>query len=54
MPGGPSRTPEAARLMFTSFSDDALLDSILAGAAGYVLKQVGGSEGPAMLPAPPV
>ena len=31
--------------MFTAFSDDqALLDSILAGAAGYVLKQVRGSD----------
>ncbi len=33
--------PGVAWLMFTSFSDDeALLDSILAGAAGYVLKQI--------------
>jgi two-component system, NarL family, response regulator DevR len=31
--------------MFTAFSDDqALLDSIMAGAAGYVLKQVRGSD----------
>ncbi len=35
------RLPGVAWLMFISFSDDeALLDSILAGAAGYVLKQI--------------
>ena len=40
-----SRVPEVACLMFTSFSDDeALLDSIMAGAAGYVLKQIRGSD----------
>jgi DNA-binding NarL/FixJ family response regulator len=40
-----SRAPDVACLMFTAFSDDqALLDSILAGAAGYVLKQVRGSD----------
>jgi DNA-binding NarL/FixJ family response regulator len=40
-----SRAPEVACLMFTAFSDDqALLDSILAGAAGYLLKQVRGSD----------
>ena len=40
-----SRAPEVACLMFTAFSDDqALLDSIMAGAAGYVLKQVRGSD----------
>jgi DNA-binding NarL/FixJ family response regulator len=40
-----SRTPEIACLMLTGFSDDeALLDSIMAGAAGYVLKQVRGSD----------
>jgi DNA-binding NarL/FixJ family response regulator len=40
-----SLAPEVACLMFTSFSDDeALLDSIMAGAAGYVLKQVRGSD----------
>lgn len=39
------RLPGVAWLMFTSFSDDeALLDSILAGAAGYVLKQIGGPD----------
>ena len=40
-----SRLPEVACLMLTAFSDDeALLDSILAGAAGYVLKQVRGCD----------
>jgi DNA-binding NarL/FixJ family response regulator len=40
-----SRAPEIACLMLTAFSDDdALLDSIMAGAAGYVLKQIRGSD----------
>ena len=40
-----SRAPGVACLMFTAFTDDqVLLDSILAGAAGYVLKQVRGSD----------
>jgi DNA-binding NarL/FixJ family response regulator len=40
-----SRLPGVACLMFTAFSDDqALLDSIMAGAAGYVLKQVRGGD----------
>jgi DNA-binding NarL/FixJ family response regulator len=40
-----SRVPEVACLMFTAFSDDqARLDSILAGAAGYVLKQIRGCD----------
>ncbi len=42
-----SRVPQVACLIFTSFSDDqALLDAILAGAAGYVLKQVRGADLP--------
>jgi two-component system, NarL family, response regulator DevR len=37
--------PEVAVLMLTSFSDDqALFDSIMAGAAGYVLKQIRGND----------
>lgn len=40
-----SRMPEVACLMLTSFADDeALFDSIMAGAAGYVLKQVRGQD----------
>jgi DNA-binding NarL/FixJ family response regulator len=40
-----SRQPDIAVLMLTSFSDDqALFDSIMAGASGYVLKQVRGGE----------
>jgi two-component system response regulator DevR len=40
-----SAHPEIQCLMLTSFSDDeALLDSIVAGAAGYVLKQVRGND----------
>jgi two-component system response regulator DevR len=40
-----SQHPEVACLMLTSFSDDeALFDAIMAGASGYVLKEVGGSD----------
>jgi DNA-binding NarL/FixJ family response regulator len=40
-----SRVPGMAALILTSFDDDdALLDAIMAGASGYVLKQIRGSD----------
>ena len=39
------RLPEAKVIMLTSYAEDEMLfDAIAAGAAGYVLKQIGGDE----------
>ena len=40
-----SARPELACIMLTSFADDeALFDAIMAGAAGYILKQIKGTD----------
>ena len=40
-----SRDPGIAALILTSYDDDdALFAAIMAGAAGYILKQVGGND----------
>ncbi len=40
-----SQDPDLACLMLTSYADDeALLGAVMAGASGYILKQIGGSD----------
>jgi len=40
-----SRLPELNCLMFTSFTDEqAMMDAILAGAGGYVIKDIKGMD----------
>ncbi len=40
-----SKNPEIAALILTSYDDDeALFSAIMAGAAGYILKQIGGND----------
>ncbi len=45
MPRRPHRRPAIRRLILTSYDDDeALFAAIMAGAAGYVLKQIRGTD----------
>ena len=45
VPRGPSSRPSISALMLTSYDDDeALFAAIMAGASGYMLKQIGGTD----------